>query len=74
MRAALKVMPPILSYWLTVSKADVDVNGSRGFPPIFHSRMVSDMEECMKQVLVIEFLHEEKNCACFHLLTFAECL
>ena len=37
-------------------------------------KMVSDMEVCMKQRCVIEFLHAEKNCARWHSLMLPECL
>ena len=75
MRAALKVMPPILIYWSMTLEVDVrgmavEVEPSRQYSITFccrvmaaeeqSDRMVSDIKVCMKQRCVTEFLHVEK--------------
>jgi len=71
-RAASKVISPILLYWPVTSELD---DGDVAFSPIFHyillqcdrwqqrdslTKTVSDMEVWMKQRCVTEFLHVEK--------------
>ena len=76
MRAALKVMPPILLYWPTVSEVDVgdmaiEVEPSHQYSLTYcccvsdgsrgqSNKMVPDTEVWMKQRCVTEFLCAEK--------------
>jgi len=73
-RAALKVTPPILIYWLSMSEADVgdmaaEVEPSCHYPVPFccsvtekqSDRMASDMKFCMMQRCGIKLLHAGKS-------------
>lgn len=57
MRAAPKVMPPVLLCWPTTSEAVDGGLAAEGQP----DKMTSDLEARVKQRCVTEFLHVEKN-------------
>ena len=76
-KAALKIMPPILLCWPTMSEAGVgrtavEIEPARQYSVIFscclrdgsrgqYDKMISDMEVYIKQSYGIEFLHVEMH-------------
>ena len=89
MRAAPKVMLPLVLCWTVMSQMHVNGVAVEGEPPHQCSipccccatdgssesdRMVSDMKVWMKQRNGIEFLRVEKSCSHWHSSTLTECL